>query len=355
MRLARTLGVVAGAGCAARASQAMRAAGALSAASASQAVRAAGALSAASASQAVRALGAVSAAGVSHVVRATGVVGAVSVLLVAAASPVAAQFGCPASARPVSIGPAYLDEIDGGRALGVSGSAGWCSADYDTRPRLPRARYIGFNADGAIPFARLALPQNVQASAWAGWTVSLTERAPDVGGDLDAVPAAFRFDYGVLGFGGRVQYESRTDFDEQALAGGVEARWVNPRWRFSPSLVLAVNAVRPLTSELRDTIGAEHELHGRVALQAYWLAPIGEWLEFELDGRVFHGFGMDELVEAAGLDRGAFLAGTLGFVLRQQIGPVGLDRLYVGYAHGQQPTDAEQRKAWTLGLRVAGR
>jgi hypothetical protein len=301
------------------------------------------------------AMGGASAAGVSHVARAVGAVSAAGVLFVAAAAPVAAQFGCPASVRPVSIGPAYLDEIDGGRALGVSGSAGWCSADYDTRPRLPRARYIGFNADGTIPFVRLALPQNVQASLWAGWTVSLTERAPDVGGDLDASFGAFRFDYGVLGVGGRVQYESRTDFEEQALAGGVEARWVNPRWRFAPSLVLAVNAVRPLTSELRDTIGAENELHGRVALQAYWLAPAGEWLEFELDGRVFHGFGMDTLVEAAGLDRGAFLAGTLGFVLRRQIGPVRLDRLFVGYAHGQQPTDAEQRKAWTLGFRVAPR
>ena len=276
-------------------------------------------------------------------------------LLVHISQPAAAQFGCPAEQRPISIGPAYFDAVDGGRALGAVGSAGLCRADYDTRPRFPRALYAGFEADGSVPFARLTLPQNLRASGWVGYTVSLTERTQDTGGELDAEPGAFAFNYGVLGVGGRLQYESSTDFGEQALAGGLELRWVNPNWILAPSTVVTFSAVRPLASDVRDALDADSEIHGRLGIQAYWLAPIGSWLEAEIDGRYFIGFGMDGLVEAAGLDQGAFLSGAMAVVLRQAVGPVRLDKLFVGYSHGRQPTDAAERKAWTVGARLSAR
>lgn len=279
--------------------------------------------------------------------------GAVFAMLLHFSLPAAAQFGCPAEHRPISIGPAYFDAVDGGRALGAAGTVGACRANYDTRPRFPRALYAGFQADGGVPFARLSLPQNLQGSAWIGYTVSLTERTPDTGGDLDEVARAFRFNYGVLGLGARLQYESSTDYSEQAVSGGLELRWVHPGWVLAPSTVLTVNAVRPVVSDVRDTLNTDLGVHGRVGIQAYWLAPIGSRLEAEIDGRYFIGFGMDELVEAAGLDQGAFLSGTLALVLGQALGPIRLDRLFVGYGYGRQPTDADDRKAWTLGARLS--
>lgn len=276
-------------------------------------------------------------------------------LLLHLTQPAAAQFACPAEQRPISIGPAYFDAVDGGRAFGAEGSAGLCRADYDTRPRFPRALYAGFEADGSVPFAKLTLPQNLRTSGWIGYTVSLTERTQDTGGNLDEAPSAFAFNYGVLGLGGRLQYESSTDFGEQAVAGGLELRWVNPNWILAPSTVLTLSAVRPLTSDVRDALDAESDVHGRLGIQAYWLAPIGSMFEAEIDGRYFIGFGMDELVEAAGLDQGAFLSGRLALVLRQAVGPIQLDKLFVGYDHGRQPTDAAERKAWTIGARLSAR
>lgn len=280
---------------------------------------------------------------------------AILALLLYISQPAAAQFGCPADQRPISIGPAYFDAVDGGRALGAVGSASLCRADYDTRPRFPRALYAGFEADGSVPFARLTLPQNLRASGWIGYTVSLTERTEDTGGDLDEAASAFAFNYGVLGVGGRLQYESSTDFGEQALAGGLELRWVNPNWILAPSTVLTLSAVRPLASDVRDALDADSDIHGRLAIQAYWLAPIGSWFEAEIDGRYFIGFGMDELVEAVGLDQGAFLSGALALMLRQAVGPIQLDKLFVGYSHGRQPTDPAERKAWTIGARLSAR
>lgn len=280
---------------------------------------------------------------------------AILALLFHISAPAAAQFGCPAEQRPISVGPAYFDAVGGGRALGAVGTAALCRADYDTRARFPRALYAGLEADGAVPFARLSLPQNLQGSIWLGYTVSLTERTQDTGGDLDEEAGAFRFNYGVLGLGGRLQYESSTDYAEQAFAGGLEIRWVNPNWILAPSTVVTLNAVRPIVSDVRDALDDDSDVHGRLGIQAYWLAPIGRWLEAEIDGRYFVGFGMHDLVEAAGLDQGAFLSGTLAVVLGQSVGPIQLDKLFVGYGHGRQPTDAEERKAWTLGARLSAR
>jgi hypothetical protein len=268
------------------------------------------------------------------------------------ATPAAAQFNCPAADRPIGIGPAYLDAVDGGRSLGVEGMLAWCRADYDTRPRLPQATYTGIEVDGAVPFSSLKLPQNVNASAWAGRVISLTERARDTGGDLDDMDSAFLFDYGVLGVGVRLLYEAGTDFEEQAVAGTGELRWVHPNVPWAPSVVLSVAAVRPVASELRDAVGAANDIHGRVGAHLYWLVPLGSVFEAEVDGRYFHGFGLDDLVAATGLDAGAFVSGRLSAALRYALGPIHVERLWVSYGQGQQPTDAVERKAWTLGLRL---
>jgi hypothetical protein len=275
--------------------------------------------------------------------------------LLLAAAPAAAQFACPAGIQTISVGPAYLDDTDGSRALGAVGRAIWCSADYDTRPRFPRAHYVGFQGHGTVPFSSLALPQNLEGSAWLGYTIALMERAEDTMAPLDEMPRAFTFDYGVVGLGGRLQYESSADFAEQAVVGGFELRYVNPRWPLLPSTVITLSAVQPTRSKMRDALEADDVLHGRIRARGYWLAALGAWLELEVDASYFLGFGLDDAVEAAGFDEGAFGAATLGFAVDQAIGRVVLERIFFGYAYGQQPTDTEQRSAWTVGARFGGR
>jgi hypothetical protein len=75
------------------------------------------------------------------------------------------------------------------------------------------------------------------------------------------------------------------------------------------------------------------------------LAPLRRWLELEVDAAYFFGFGMDDVVAAAGLDHGAFIAADLGVVVSRSMGDVRLERIFVGYARGQQPTGDRDRKA----------
>ncbi|MBW3533702.1 MAG: hypothetical protein KY453_00575 [Gemmatimonadetes bacterium] len=273
-----------------------------------------------------------------------------------AASPAAAQTVCPATGSHVSLAPAWIDDTRGGRAPGLTLSLAACRPDYDTRPRFPRARHLGLRLDGAVPVTELAIPQNLEASAWYGLSVSLSERAPDDPElDLDAAPDAYAFHYGFLGVGARAQYETSADFDEQALAGGAELRWVDPRRPLLPSTVVAWDGVKPLVSGVRDTLGLGSDVHSRLGVRGYWLVPLGRRLRTEIEGGYFWSFGLDDALEARGWDSGPFVAGELAFAVDRPLGPLRLTSLFVGYARGQRPTDGERQRAWTLGAELGVR
>lgn len=283
-----------------------------------------------------------------------GLVAATAVLLTARAG--SAQTTCPETGTDLGLAPAYLDDTEGDRSMGVELSFASCRPEYDTRPRFPRARYLGVQARGTVPLTELAIPQNLAASAWYGVSLSLSERAPDdPDAPLDEAPDAFAFHHGFLGLGARIQYESSGDFDEQALAGGLELRYADPRRSLLPSTVVVWDWVKPTTSEVRDLLDLEGDVHGRLGVRGYWLVPIAGRFEAEVDGAYFWTFGLHEALEARGWDEGPYLAGTLAYGLGRPLGPLMLRSLFVGYAYGQRPTAGREDRAWTLGAEIGVR
>jgi hypothetical protein len=282
--------------------------------------------------------------------------GSVAVLFAMAAGlglavPAAAQTDCATPDARYAVAPAYLDDTEGDRSLGVVTSLSSCRAAYDTRPRFPRARYLGLYAGGTIPFTSLAVPPHLEARASYGSSICLCERAPDdFQAPLDEAPDAYAFHYGYLGLGARIQYEASNDLDEQGIVGAVELRWVDPSRWILPSTVVSLEAVKPTRSGVRDDLDLERAAHGRVSVRGYWLVPLGGPLSAEIEGAYFWGLGLDAALAAEGFDGGAFVAGELVFGVDRAVGRLLVESIFVGYAHGQRPTAGEETRAWSVGV-----
>ena len=254
----------------------------------------------------------------------------------------------PRSAR---VAPALLQDDEGKRALGLGFSAHACRISDDVRPRFPRSRWVGGGVEGVVPLRSLGLPQQVDAGVEIGLSVALSERRPL---DLDDDPDAdlFRFDYGFAAVGARIGYEASTDFDEQAVLGGAELRWTDPRRPLLPSVVLTGGVVQPTGSKARDALGLDRDVHGRLGIRGYWLIPLPAGFRVELDGTYFRAFGLDEVLEAAGWDRGPYASVELARGMHRTVGRLVVESLFVGYARGQRPTGFDVRQAWLVGVEL---
>lgn len=269
------------------------------------------------------------------------------------ALPGAAQTTCGTPGFDASVSPSFVDDTDGNRALGTGLELGYCREGYDTRPRFPRARYRGLAVEGTILFDEMDIPQDLSVSGWLGMTLSLSERAPpNPNADPDEEGDSYLFDYGTLGLGARVQYESAEDLDEQAFVFGGELRWVDPRRSYLPSTVVTFQGVVPTVSEARDHAGLEGDLHTRLGIRAYWMASLPGPFVLEIEGAHFWAFGLEAALEAAGFDEGPFLAGELGLTVNRRFGPLQVDAVFAGYAWGQRPTAGADTKAFTLGVEL---
>jgi hypothetical protein len=268
---------------------------------------------------------------------------------------VAAAQAPPATCRlpglDVAVAPGVVGTGDG-EALAADVTVAWCAQDFDTRRRFPRAFYRGVGIDGVVLFDDLRVPPNLQLSAFAGLSVSLSERAPpDPDAPLDEAES-YRFDRGVLGVGGRVQYEASEDLDEQALVAGAQLRWVDANRPWFPSTVVALDVVRPTSSEVRELVGLDDDVHGRASVRGYWLLPLPGPLELEAEGAWFWTFGLDRALEERGWDSGPFLAGEVAAAVGRSLGPAVLEEVFVGYAWGQRPTAGDREEAWTVGVQL---
>lgn len=205
--------------------------------------------------------------------------------------------------------------------------------------------------EGVVPFRRLGLPEQVEVGVETGLSVALSERRPL---DLDDDPDAdlFRFDYGFAAVGARVGYEASTDFDEQALLGGAELRWTDPRRPLLPSVVLTGEVVQPTASDVREALGLDRGIHGRVGIRGYWLVGLPARFRVELDGTYFRTFGLDQALEVAGWDRGPYGSVEVARELNRALGRLRMESVFVGYARGQRPTGPDTRKAWLVGVEL---
>lgn len=273
-------------------------------------------------------------------------------------------FGVPAPAAaqapPVACREAGLDlalspgavRTGDGEAAAVDVAVAWCRQTFDTRRRFPRAFHRGLGFDGTVVFDDLRVPPDLQLSAFAGLSIQLTERAqPDRDAPLDEAES-YRFDHGILGMGGRVQFEASEDLDERAFVAGAQVRWVDVNRPWLPSTVIALDLVRPTSSEVRDLLELENDVHGRASMHGYWLIPLPGPLELEATGAHFWAFGLAELLEEQGWDDGPYLAGEVGVAVDWPLGPLSLEEVFVGYAWGQRPTAGDKEEAWTLGLQL---
>lgn len=250
-----------------------------------------------------------------------------------------------------ALSPALFRDVDGEVAIGARLSAQACHNEHDTRESFSRSTYIGASADAALPFASLGIPQNVEVSAQAGLSISLSERRP-IDPDDDPDTDFYAFNYGFAAMGGRIQYESSANLEEQAVVGGLELRWVDPRRSYLPSLAATIEGVKPVRSELRSVLGMERSAHARVDLRGYWLLPLHGRLFLELDAGYFRAFGLDEILEQEGLDRGGYIAPMVGYGFLRPIGPVVLRSAFVEYARGRRPTGSESERSWMVGLEI---
>jgi hypothetical protein len=295
--------------------------------------------------------------------------------LLGASADAGAQSLCPPGVQG-GLAPTLLQDGDGRRALGIGLSLEACRSEHDLDEAFSRSTYSGGRLHGMIPLSSgPGLPQNLEASLQRGISVALARRRP-VALDDDPDADLYDFNHGFAAAGGRIGYESSADFREQALAGGAEVRWVDPRRPLLPSVLATWEWVRPVRSHARDLLGIDPGVHGRLALRGYWLAPLPAGLDLELDGTVFRGFGIEEAppggqegvgqseeegqpsaaLLAAGIpDRGRFLRTTLGFAWERPLGPLRVESLFVGYARGRLPTGTEGAQAWTVGAELQPR
>ncbi|TVP43889.1 MAG: hypothetical protein EA350_12790 [Gemmatimonadales bacterium] len=256
--------------------------------------------------------------------------------------------------RRVRLAPTLFQDGEGDRALGLRASAGVCRLEHDTRADFSRSTYLEGGVDVALPVSELRIPQNLTAGLGIGLSMSLARRAPlDLEADPDDPDARFYdFNYGFLGLGARLGYETDPVWDEQGLTAGAELRWTDPVRAYLPSTAVTLEAVRPVRSGIRDGLGVDREPYARLALSGYWKLRATGPLELGLDAGHFRSWGLDPALDGAGLDSGSFLAGEVGWRVARPLGRLSLDALFLGYAWGQRPTGVAETKAWTLGVEV---
>jgi len=273
--------------------------------------------------------------------------GAAAAALALPFAPAAAQEFCaPTSAFKVA--PAVIRDDAADWGLGLKASADACRSRHDFSEDFPRSSYLRGALEGQVAFAELRIPHQIAASLGVGFSMSLSKVNTSGGIEDDF----YLFHHGFLGLGARGQYEASANLDEQAIAGGAELRYVDPlRW-FLPSAVVTWQWVQPVRSEGREMLGVAVASHGRLVLQGYWLIGLGSRVRAEIDGTLFRAYGLEDALEATGWASGEYLAATLEYVTGARIGPVYLGSVFVQYGTGQLPTDAKDRRAWTVGVEV---
>jgi hypothetical protein len=265
------------------------------------------------------------------------------------------QTGVTSPGTTFGLAPVYVDNTED-RDVGLAAAFSFNQDQAYTQECFPRVRYLSVQARAVVPFSDLAIPQNVEASVWYGATISLSCQNPDdFTAPLDSAPAPYKFNYGAFQYGLHAQYESSSDFDEQALAGGLELRYIDVTRAWLPSTVVQVDAVRSVSSESRDALGLENSAHGRVGVRGYWWVELGTWLEAELDGAYFWTFGLEDELQAGGFEDGPYGAITVGYRPHWPVGSLEVASIFTGYAYGNLPTGPRDQKAWTIGLEVGSR
>jgi hypothetical protein len=260
---------------------------------------------------------------------------------------VTAQEFCPVSSD-LHIGPALIVSDAGDVRPAVEGLAGLCRTRYAFRPNFPSTTYVQTSVEGMVALADIRAPHQLKASAGLGLTMSLSKENPAQGIEDDQ----YLFHRGFFGVSARGVYEASTNFEEQAITGGAELRYVDPlRW-YLPSLVIAGDFVMPIESESRDLLGVDNESFRRLMVRGYWLIPVGARITAEIDGSLFRTQGLEAAVRAIGWASGEAISASLAYGPLFTVRSITVESIWVRYATGQVPVNQTNQKAFTLGVRL---
>lgn len=230
----------------------------------------------------------------------------------------------------------------------------------------PASYTLRLGVDAAWPFGSVDLPQTSTISVSAGLSVSLAKPdliAPDTL-DPDSLPDwdGGGFNRGWIEIGTAIEHEASADWGEQNLVGSTQLRYglSHSGWlRLVPSILLHVDAVLPVTSDVRDAGDIELQGHVRWGARAYWNTGLdfvaARLAAFRLraDLALYRTSGLEEVLAEQGWNEGEYVTVTLSrekFV--KLLGPIGIGSFYARYMNGRWPTIASDADAFTAGLTI---
>ncbi|HUF28724.1 MAG TPA: hypothetical protein VMM18_17215 [Gemmatimonadaceae bacterium] len=231
---------------------------------------------------------------------------------------------------------------------------------YGNRPRFPTARSYAADLGGAVALrSGVTTEPLARGSVDLGWRIQL-QHVQFCTPEDDPCPPPFRFDYGYVLLGARVNGEADSRANELHGALGLSALYRTPRgtqrglWPLVPSASVDYAIVRPLASELRDTLGVELRAHQRVTVALMWnrialTTGVPDWVSrarLEAEWRYFAEHGLEDVVEQAEPTRGTYVSIGSAYELTGKVAYV--RDVFVSWAHGRHPTQ-ERRKAWLVG------
>lgn len=177
--------------------------------------------------------------------------------------------------------------------------------------------------------------------------------------------------WGLVGAGLNLRYESNQSFDEQNLAFGFDLRYSNSELTIIPipAVVLSYSFVKPFKSNIRSTFNEEKELHQRFSFKI--LLPISiynkevftesgftskRFIEIIPEFRYFKTYGMSDILTDFGFEEGAYGSVTLAInnLSESEAGERGFKilNLFLRGSYGQMPISVKNRETIEAGIGI---
>jgi len=167
-------------------------------------------------------------------------------------------------------------------------------------------------------------------------------------------------DWGRVYGGITARHETIQSFDEQNLAAGFEAGYINTRDKglFStiPTVIVAGEYVNGVASDI------EEDTYGRFRAEASLKCSVGtllfksnalEPLKLRLNGRYFRAWGMDDELDAAGQDEASYLAVALTYSSTMELSVLKNPVFFIRYADGRIPPNTDDERVVTAGVTLS--
>ncbi|VVS91832.1 hypothetical protein [Desulfoluna spongiiphila] len=163
--------------------------------------------------------------------------------------------------------------------------------------------------------------------------------------------------WGYIYGGFNARHEAIQSFDEQNLAAGFEAGYINIRteglFSFIPSVIVAGEYVNGVASDIEEDtysrLRAEASLKcafGELLFEHKALMPLG----LRLDGRYNRAWDMDDKLDVAGQDEVSYLAAALTYGSTMTLSVLKNPVFFIRYSDGRIPPNTADERVVTAGV-----